>query len=168
METPPTHLEAALVFQVRSSSPPTARHNASKCTVRARTERFSGGPSTQRVPCNAGEQPRLFSPLKAAFSGFYPLSSPNTPSRARPKFADEPEPVPGRTQEHCGAVEPRPVQGRDMGQNSDPATHPESRLARSERVTQRPPAERTDKIRPNGVTQTRCADGACLRPPVLG
>ena len=79
METPPTHLEAALVFQVRSSSPPTARHNASKCTVRARTERFSGGPSTQRVPCNAGEQPRLFSPLKAAFSGFYPLSSPNTP-----------------------------------------------------------------------------------------
>ena len=37
-------------------------------------------PSTQRVPRGAGEQADLFSPLKAAFSGFYPLSSPNTPN----------------------------------------------------------------------------------------
>ena len=42
-------------------------------------EQFPGDPSTQRVPRRAGEQADLFSPLKAAFSGFYPLSSPNTP-----------------------------------------------------------------------------------------
>ena len=41
-------------------------------------EQFPGDPSTQRVPRRAGEQADLFSPLKAAFSGFYPLSSPNT------------------------------------------------------------------------------------------
>ena len=90
------------------------------------------------------------------------------PSRARADIVDEPEPVPERTQKHCGAVESEPVLGTDMGQNIDSVTHPKSRPARSQRGNHGPPGERTDKIRPNGVTQNRHADGPRLLPPFLG